>query len=167
MKVTSAVANKRVRDLNKEIDFIYSNESSKMTYTEVEGVTPVVPDYDFLNTRLSLEALEKEVIAYKHAINKFNSETVVPGIDLTIDQVLIKMAQLNKQKERLEHMRKIQSKAVNTGFGRSTTVKVEYVVANFKHEDVESAYKAVCKQITDLQVNLDICNNTLTFEVDV
>ena len=44
-QLTSAAANKMIRSLEDEKQYILSIEESSSTYIEVEGVAPVIPPY--------------------------------------------------------------------------------------------------------------------------
>lgn len=164
-KYTSASANKQLKVWNDRIDYLYRQESEKMTYTEVEGIKAVKPEYDMMATRAEILELNNKVINLKHVLNVFNALTWVPELNMTIDKVLIRMAQFNKTKDRLDRMRGIQPKAVKTGI-HARSNQVEYDVANFDTVEAGKQYDEICETIMKLQLELDIVNNTITFEYD-
>lgn len=168
MELTSAAANKMLKSYNERIAFLYQREYTNMTYTEVQGVKPEIPDYSFDETRQEIEELNRKVVILKHAINRFNTDTRLKKIDVSIDMALIQLGQLSTMKKRLEQMRNTEKRKIRSTFGqRATSGSVEYDVANFDKESVEKAYQKVCEDITTLQLELDLCNNTVTFMVDL
>ena len=166
MKITSAAANKLLKQYNEKLAQLYQQEDQCSTYVEVEGTTPVVPEYDFGKTREEALILRKQVCTLKHAINQFNVTTTVDNTGLTIDQVLVKLAMLNKEKLRLQAMRSRQPKSLKSGFGARNNV-IEYDIANFKIDDAAACYERVDEEINKLQLALDVVNNTAVFEVDI
>ena len=83
MKITSAGANKLLRKLEDDKRFLLSQEASASTYVVTEGAEAVIPDYDYRKTAQALEQVEAQVRRIKHALNVFNSTTVLDGLDIT------------------------------------------------------------------------------------
>ena len=164
--MTSAVANKLLRKYNEELQRKYNEESQCSTYTEVEGVNPLIPSYNFSEVRSDIKQLMDKIRKLKHAINVFNTTTVLQKFDMTIDEVLVYMSMLSKEKVRLEKMIVPNTKVINTGFSARNNV-VEYTVYNYDVKDVRDKYDDVCELITTLQLELDLTNSTVTFDVDV
>lgn len=166
MKVTSAAANKKLRQLNDDFAFLCKQDYEKRMYLEVEGVKPVVPQYDFDSTCDKMTKYCEDISKLKHAINVFNTSTVLDGFGITIDQALVTLAFLTKEKERLDRMRNMQPKKLNNGFGASVN-KIEYTCANFDIKQAEQAYAEVADKLSRLQLALDVANTTLTFDVGI
>lgn len=163
-QITSAYANKLLKHLNDELQRLVQAESTRSVYTEIEGIKPIVPEYDFDYTRKEIAKLMRRITALKHEINVFNAKTIVPETDMTIDCVLIKMAMLNKEKQRLETMSTMQKRALKANpFGRQGN-QVEYAVANFDVGLALIHYTNTVQEINRLQLQLDIVNNTYLFE---
>ena len=165
-EITSAIANKIIKGYNEEIEHLYAVEQAQMTYTQVEGVDPVKPEYNFAETRNAIRVLEAKVLELKHELNMFNSRTEIPELGMTIDQALIRMAQLSTEKKRLEAMRKIQPRTVNSGYMGRASNRVEYTVANFSLSEVEDKYNHVTSKLNQIQLGLDRINNTEIFVVE-
>lgn len=163
--VTSAAANKILRSLEDEKQYMLSMEESSSTYIETEGVNPIVPQYDYAETERKLEEIDQKVMRIKHAINVFNCATVLPGLGITIDQGLVKMAQLNNRKKVLDSMRKRNPKARKEDLYSSNKF-VEYECVNYEIEDIKETYDAISQRITDLQMEIDLCNQTMRFEIE-
>lgn len=162
--LTSAAANKLLKSYNDKLQHLLDMENKYSTYVEVHGIEPVIPEYSYDDTRKELATLRYKIMKLKHAINVFNTTTVVDDLGLTIDEVLVKMAMLNVEKSRLDKMRSSAHKTINTGFGRSNTNQVEYTVLNYDETVAQKDYDTICEAITDLQVKLDTVNNTLTLQ---
>ena len=83
------------------------------------------------------------------------------------------MAQLNGKLYRLSVLKDTPPKeraGASYGFGRDRGYdgrSVEYVYANYDHEPVEADYEAVSDRITAIQLELDLVNQTKTFEIDL
>lgn len=163
--VTSAAANKILRSLEDEKQYILSMEKSSSTYIETDGVSPIVPQYDYVETQRKLEEIDQKVMRIKHAINVFNCVTVLPGLGITIDQGLVKMAQLNNRKKVLDSMRKRNPKARKEDLYSSSKL-VEYECVNYEISDIKQTYDAISQRITDLQMEIDLCNQTMRFEIE-
>lgn len=165
MKVTAAIANKTVKELQERIAHLYKIQERDKTYASVPGMVDIVPDYNFSSTQIAITALESQVRDIKHSINEFNTTTVLNLPDSpTIDKALIELAQLNKRLQVLDAMRSMPPKKLedNSMFGRQSAP--QYKVTTFNPADAEEVYCQVHDRIRDLQMQLDIVNNTIVFE---
>lgn len=169
MKVTSAVASKIIRELNERIDYLYQQENQNSTYEEIDGISPVVPEYDYAATRAEISDLCEKVRNIKHAVNVFNSQTHLLNGDATIDTALVEMAQLNAEIKRLGNMRyakpKVMSGTRARVLGGVTAATVQYTVANFDVSHAEDDYRRAVKALRNIQTGLDRVNNTVEFEI--
>jgi len=165
--VTSAAANKMVRKLQDDKDYILKCENEASTYIKVAGYVEEKPDYDYVKTRIQIQEIDEKIYKIKHAINFFNCTTKLPDTDITVDMALIQMAQLNKEKDRLDNMRKRlpQSRHQNR-YGDSSNL-VEYVCANYDVSLPKSDYDDIVQRIIKLQMGIDYVNQTETFEIDI
>ena len=164
MQMTSAGANKLLRKLEDDKRFLLSQEAAASTYVVTEGAEAVVPAYDYRKTAQALEQVDAEVRRIKHALNVFNSTTMLDGLDITIDEALVKMAQLNQRKSTLDTMRCRLEKERVTNFGRSNVV--EYTCINYDLAEIQADYQAISQQIMDIQLALDLTNQTKTFMLE-
>lgn len=86
---------------------------------------------------------------------------------MSIDTILIKMAQLNKRKAILDGMRKQLPKArEQQGYMARNTVP-EYRYINYDLNLIKQEYERVSKMIMGMQMALDMYNQTVQFEVDI
>ena len=167
MEFTPAHANKMIKMMREKADRLYQEESQRSTYTEIEGSTPVIPDYDFRGTRDKIDRLNENIASLKHAVNVFNTTTEMEdGSGNTIDMVLVIMAQLTAKKTRLEHMVSVEPKRLRTSSVMRNRTMVEYEVANFDLAAAQEEYQKVTEQLAALQLSLDLINNTKTFKVE-
>ena len=164
MKITSAGANKLLRKLEDDKRYILSQEASACTYVMTEGAESVIPVYDYRKTAQALEEVDAKVRKIKHGLNIFNSTTVLDEINITIDEALVKMAQLNQRKATLDVMRCRLEKERIANFGRSNVV--EYTCINYDLAEIQAEYQAVSQQIMDIQLALDLANQTKTFALE-
>lgn len=163
--LTSAAANKLLKRYNDKVDHLYLMETQRRSYTQIEGKEEAKPDYDFYKTRDEIEDLNRKILVIKHAINEFNVKTVIKNTGLTIDQTLIRMAQLTKVKSVLDIMRSTQEKQYDS-IGIRTTGVVGLTIANFNPEDAQRRYDDVCEELSNLQLDLDMVNNTEMITVE-
>ena len=78
------------------------------------------------------------------------------------------MAQLNRRKAVLDYMRKQlpKSRASQDGYlSRSTSPEYRYI--NYNLDIVKKDYEQVAKEIMDMQMALDMHNQTVQFDVDL
>ena len=164
--VTSAVANKLLKQYNEQLTKLYQDESACALYTEIEGVEPIVPEYNFGAVRAKVETLTEKIMTIKHSINEFNVKTKLSKSGMTIDKALVFMSILTKEKARLEGMIVPVKKKLKSGFGVRNN-QIEYDVINYDVDEVRKNYDNICKRLTDLQVELDVVNSTETFKIPI
>lgn len=164
IQVTPDAANKLIRSYKDERRLLMEKERVDCTYSYLGTEQPYIPDYDFKQTQERLEVLSDKIIKIKHALNQFNMKTVSPATDMTIDEMLVRMAILSESKLRLERMRKMSPKSRRTYPGTSAS---EYTEVNFSLEEAEAAYKKTVDELTRIQQELNRININKTFKVDI
>lgn len=164
--MTSASANKMLRQLNDEFQFLAKQESEKRTYSAIDGIQPIVPDYDLKAHRQKMNEVSGKIAKLKHAVNIFNVSTMLPECKLTIDEALVRMAFLSREKDRLDVMRCIPEKKLVTGYSMRNN-QVEYECANYDPKEADALYAEVANQLSRLQLELDAVNATEVFEADI
>lgn len=162
---TSASANKLLRTYEDEKNYLLSMEADSATYVLADGEKEEPPAYSYEETAARLAQIDREVRKLKHAINVFNVGAMLPKLGITIDEALVKMAQLTRTRARLDSMRKRLPKARKQEYGRTNLIEYEYV--NYDLQKVQEDYQKVCQEIMEIQMELDYCNQTVTFEVDL
>lgn len=168
-KMTSAYANKMIRSLEEDKAFWVNKEAASSTYVASINEEPVIPEYDYLEVAATIAELDEKIAIIKHALNLTNATAKVPvgEKEMSIDTILIKMAQLNKRKAVLDQMRNQLPKAREEQTYVSRNVVPEYRYINYDLELVKREYEAVSKTIMEMQMALDKYNQTVQFEVEI
>ena len=98
--MTSAYANKMLRSLEEDKAFWVNKEASSSTYVVANNEEPVVPEYDYAEVASTIAEIDEKIAIIKHALNVSNAtaKVLVGDVEMSIDTILIKMAQLNKRK---------------------------------------------------------------------
>ena len=168
--MTSAYANKMLRSLEEDKAFWVNKEAASSTYVAAINEKPVVPEYDYSEVASTIAAIDDKIAIIKHALNVTNAtaSVQVDETEMSIDTILIKMAQLNKRKNILDRMRKQLPKSREEQLAyRSRNVVPEYRYINYDLELIKQEYERVSKAIMEMQMALDKYNQTVQFEVDI
>lgn len=170
VKMTSAYANKVLRRLNDDKDFYLNKEQEGQVYVAALDEEPVIPDYNYEDVSKKIAEIDEKIVKIKHAINVTNatSSISIGEAEMTIDAVLVKMAQMNKRKVILDRMRKRQEKTrVSSGLFNSRKTAPEYQYINYNLETVNKEYERIDGEIAAMQIALDKFNQTFEFEVEM
>ena len=168
--MTSAYANKMLKSLEEDKSFWVNKEATSSTYVAAINEEPVVPDCDYTEVVATITSLDEKIAFIKHALNVTNSneKVRVGDAEMSIDTILIKMAQLNLIKSVLDQMRKQLPKAreeQRAYMSRNTVPDYRYI--NYDLELIKKEYETVSKTIMEMQMALDKYNQTVQFEVDI
>lgn len=169
-KMTSAYANKLLKQLSEDKDYWTNKERTSCTYTAAVGETPVIPDYNYSEVAATITELDCKMCNIKHAINLANATNYVTVGDkeLTIDMILVKMAQLNNRKNILDFMRKqepqVRREQVSYG-SRASAPEYQYI--NYDLNLIKKEYEDISTEIMNLQLALDKYNQTVEFDVEL
>lgn len=168
VEFTSASANKYLRRLQDEKDRLLRTEQEVSTYVLAEGEAAEPPAYDYGAVREKVAQIDGQARAIRHALHRFNTQTVLPERGITIDEALILLAQLSGRKDRLNELasRQPQERLGNRYFG-SSNGPIEYRYANYDVAQAEADYRAVADEIAALQLELDLVNQTEVFSVEL
>ena len=121
-KVTSAIANKMLRSLEEDKNYLLSLEEESRTYIRAEGEEKEAPEYHYEDIRRGVNEID--------TMRKMLPATRVGQT----------------------YMR-----------GRQA---VEYMYANYDIEEAKRDYQAISDQINQIQIALDLANQTRTFEIE-
>lgn len=168
--MTSACANKMLRKLNEDKEYYRSKEVDGMTYVAALDEEPVIPEYDYGTVAAAIAEIDEKILIIKHAINLNNTinRIQVGDKDMSIDEILVKMAQLNRRKGVLDIMRKKEPKTrINSGYYASRKAVPEYEYINYDLDEVKAQYEKADAEIAMMQMALDKYNQTFEFEVAV
>ena len=169
MKVTSAQAAKMLRKLEDDRQSLLSAENMSRSFRAAVGedIESVRPEYDYEQTQKAIYEAEAKVRKLKHTINLFNIQQEVPGFDMTIDQMLVYIPQLSRQRAKLAEMKSVLPKArTEMGLRASTVNIIDYTYANYDIEKAERDYNEISDTLARAQTALDTVNNTVTFDVE-
>ena len=169
MKMTSAYANKVIRKLKEDKEFWNNKERNSSTYIAAIDEEPVIPEYDFAKVAAAIADIDEKIVKIRHALNVSNAtNTIMVGeCKMTIDEVLVRMAQLNGRKSFLDELRKNEPKTRVPSYRmRSGKSVPEYEYINYDLELVKKEYDRIDAQIGEMQIGLDKYNQTVEFEVD-
>lgn len=168
-KMTSAYANKIIKQLTEEKAYWAAKEREGYVYKVATDEEPFVPDYDYEQISAAMEAIDTKVRILKHAINLNNITNQIQVGDemMTIDTILVKMSQLNNRKMFLDVMRKQPEKTrvSMSMFGKNMAQEYQYV--NYDLEKVKADFEKISDEIMAMQIALDKYNQTFEFEVDI
>lgn len=168
--MTSAYANKLLKSLEEDKTFWTNKEMSSCTYTAAINEEAVVPEYDYQEVADKIEEIDEKILKIKHAINLHNvtSRVLIGTKEMSIDAILIRMAQRNKRKLFLDGLRKRLPKTREMNYAyASRTASPEYTYINYDLDLIKSEYERVSDEIMELQMALDKHNQTEMFDVDI
>ena len=164
MKYTSAEANKLLKRLMDEEYALIQQESMRYTFiaATVENIEDVRPVYDFAATQKKIDEYDAAIREVKHAINRFNTTTTVPEFDMKIDEMLVYLPQLKRQKDKLATMfKRLPKNRKGHGYGEKASNFIEYEYANYDIEAAKKLYEEVSDRLVKAQLWLDKVNNDL------
>ena len=170
MKVTSAIANKMLRQLEDDKAYWTDKEETGTFYTAALGEEPVIPEYDYLTVSGKIAEIDEKTARLRHSINLANATNVVKVDDeeMTVDTLLVRMAQASRRKAFLDNLRKQQEKTRTHAFAYVNKQQApEYRYINYDLELIKSEFEKVSDRIMKMQMALDYYNQTVEFEAEV
>ena len=170
MKITSAYANKLLKSLADEKSYWETKETASSTYVAAVNEEPVIPEYDYSAVSETLKEIDRKTVIIRHALNLANAtaKIMVGDTEMSVDSILVRMAQLNTRKATLDIMRKCLPKIRESSRAFSSRNAVpEYRYINYNMELVKRDYERISGEIMEMQIALDRYNQTFLFEVDL
>ncbi len=169
-KMTSAYANKLLKSLEEDKAFWVNKEETSSTYVAAVNEEPVIPEYDYAEVAATIEEIDEKIAVIKHALNvsNANAKVQVGDAEMSVDTILVRMAQLNRRKAVLDVMRKRLPKAreeQNSYMSKNTVPEYRYI--NYDLALIKKEYERVSAIIMEMQIALDRYNQTEQFEVDI
>ena len=164
---TSASAAKFIKRLENEKSRLVAIERENSTYVLAQGEESEPPAYDYAAIVERVDELDDVIRGVRHALHAFNAHTLIPEEGITVDEALIQLAQMNGKLRRLEQLRSIEPKKRLTGGYFGNKGMIEYKYANFDVKQALVDYEGLYRRIADLQLRLDLVNQTETFTVEM
>ncbi|MBR5280688.1 MAG: hypothetical protein IKU26_06980 [Clostridia bacterium] len=166
MQYTSHEANKLLNQMKEQYALLLAREMQSRTFLASLGEDPetVRPKYDYAKTQELLDSLASQIRKVKHALNVFNTTTVVPEFQMTVDEMLVFIPQLTAKKAKLSDMRGYLPKQREISVSRTSNI-VDYRYVNYDLDMVEEDYTQVSELLAKAQLALDKVNNTYTLEI--
>lgn len=169
MKMTSAQAAKLLRQLNESLKALQRREENTKTFLASlgEDIESVRPEYDYTAMQAEQAAIEANIRKLKHTLNVFNTTTIIPEFEMTIDQMLIYLPQLTNRLEKLSRMKELLPKQRENALYNRNAAIIDYRYANYDIQIVEKDYEVLAETLAKAQTALDYINNTVLLEVDL
>ncbi|MCH5315188.1 MAG: hypothetical protein J1E81_04690 [Eubacterium sp.] len=168
MKFTSSAANKELRKLNEKLSKLQSLEEQYSVFTveKSEDVEAVRPAFNFEENYRELTEVIEKIRTTKHAIKLFNATTVVGSTKLTIDEILLMLPILQERKRMLSNLSLKMPKERHISRINRASNFIEYDIINFDSSFVKNECEKIENLINDYQLQLDVTNNTVEFDID-
>ena len=168
MKATRAYANKLIRKLKDDKVFWENKEENTCVYTAATDEEPVIPAYSYSEVSGKIAEIDERILSIRHALNVNNASNRIQVGErtMTVDMILIRMAQLNNRKYALDTMRKREPKTrrdARMSAAKKSVIEYEYV--NYDLETVKADYEKLTAELEVLQLALDKYNQTVEIEI--
>ncbi len=166
MLYTAQEIGKLIRKQNDDRNAILQREAQSMEFVAATSEDPekVRPEYDYAATQAALDVIDHKIRVMRHKLNIYNLNTVVEGFDMTIDQMLVYLPQLNEKKNKLNRMRtRLERQRIDSGYGRSAIIEYRYI--NYDLAEVEREYTEVADLLSRAQMALDRVNAVPAIEL--
>lgn len=155
-----------VNNIGEQLSIILREENGKEFLAAVgEDIESVRPDYNFKETQNALDEIETKMRKLKHALNVFNSTTVIPEFGMTIDEMLVYIPQLTMRKNKLAGMKDRLPKVREQTRVNSSILDYRYL--NYGVDEATAEYDKIADTLAKAQNALDAVNMSEILEVDL
>ncbi len=171
MKITSAMANKLLTKLKAEKQMYLQREGDSVSYVVAQGEEALIPEFDFSKNNQAIKEIDDKIARIKHAINVSNAlaKIDVEGVIYSVDEILVRMAQLNARLSVYDELRKKlpKERLDNRRYSSQNHSVIEFSYINYDLEEVKKEFEKTEHVIMMMQLALDKYNQTVEFEIDV
>lgn len=171
MKITSAMANKLLLKLKAEKQMYLQREGDSASYVVAQGEEALIPEFDFSKNNQAIKEIDDKIARIKHAINVSNAlaKIDVEGVIYSVDEILVRMAQLNARLSVYDELRKKlpKERLDNRRYSSQNHSVIEFSYINYDLEEVKKEFEKTEHVIMMMQLALDKYNQTVEFEIDV
>lgn len=165
MLVTSDNVKAILAKLVNEKEELLSNirNNSVFIAAVTENIDEVRPEFDLTETLKKINEIDLKVVKLRHARNIFNSQSVIEGTGFTIDEALVRVAELTNLSQNVYSLaRKLQKERMSI----SSSKDIEYRYANYDVDLAKKYYQEIEDEKRQLLTRLDYHNATVTFEIE-
>lgn len=162
MKKCNTEIMKEIKKLESDKASWVCHERNNCTVSYMSNEDPLIPEYDYKDTTESLKWFDDEIRRLKGLLAYSNATTIVDGFNMTINEALVYLAQLNEREKRLNYLisfKPISRKTIGIDG------KIEFTKILFDQEDALKRHTATKNEIMQLQMAIDRTNLTNFIEV--
>lgn len=152
-----AAAMKYLKLLGDDKDTLFRKEIENSVYDELNGERQSSAEYSLEDTQQQLELLDQSVVNIRHAINVSNTTSMVGNTGLTVDQILISMAQLNARLCQLHGLASRPVRSRPKPFSPGSSDKI-VTCANYDPDMAKAMVEKIRDKVSKLQMALDMHN---------
>ena len=153
---------KDIKTLESRKCLLLSEERNNSVVTYSNAADKIETGYNFMESRKQLDNIDFEIRKLKHLVNVVNTTTVIPEYNLTIDECIIFLAQLNNELRILDSMRQKKSVVRKSCMGSNI---IEFTETCYNVEECKDLFDKVNAEIQKLQMCIDRINLTEMIEV--
>ena len=148
---------KEIKRLEGEKDSWVTHERNNCRVSYMTDEEPILPNYDYAETSGALLEYDDRIRKLKGLLAYANATTIVEGFDMTINEALIYLAQLNARVRRYDYLISFQKLTRKTV---GIDGKIEYTKILFDQEDAGRKLEEAKSEVIQLQMAIDRTNLT-------
>lgn len=148
---------KEIKRLEGEKDSWVTHERNNCRVSYMTDEEPIMPNYDYVETSEALLEYDNRIRKLKGLLAYANATTIVEGFDMTINEALIYLAQLNVRVKRYDYLISFQKMTRKTV---GIDGKIEYTKILYDQEDAGRKLEEAKSEVIQLQMAIDRTNLT-------
>lgn len=155
--MTVAAAMKYLRMLDQRKETTLRKEQENCVYLEINGEAQEGEAYSLTEAIMEVSILDSSIRNIRHAINVSNTTTEVGDTGMTVDEVLVYIAQLSNNVRRLEMLASIPARSKPRPFSPGSVDKA-VTCAQFDPASAKESAQQQQSKLSELQMALDLHN---------